>query len=177
MQSGYCLISGASSQAASYVRRMLVRLAAAGGSTRNSCSWYARSGLDARPGSIQWLACGHFVDLQLLIYEAARRCGGGYYNVVKNNISICRAETCYQVVSVLRKTRTDGGTVIISDLLRHFYGENVKPEEAQELFYESLHALRELSRGGGVAVSAADTPEVHALFTELRRNAGRFIQL
>jgi len=83
--------------------RMLVRLAVAGGSTRNSCSWYARSGLDCRPGSIQWLACGHFVDLQLLIYEAARRCGGGYYAVVKNNISICRAETCYQVVSVLRR--------------------------------------------------------------------------
>lgn len=157
MQSGYCLISGASSQAASYVRRMLVRLAA-----------HQR---------IQWLACGHFVDLQLLIYEAARRCGGDYYSVVKDAISICRAETCYQVVSVLRKTSREGGVVIISDLLRHFYGENTPPEEAQELFWESLHALKELSRSGGVVVSACETAENRLLFDGLRRGAGRIISL
>ncbi len=157
MQNGYSLISGASSQAAPYVRRMLVRLAAT--------------------GRVQWLACGHFVDLQRLIYEAARRCGGDYHRILKDNLVICRAETCYQVVSVLRKTDPGGRPVIISDLLRHFHGENTPPEEAQELFYDSLHDLQRLGKRGGVAVSAADTPESHALFSELRRNAGRFIQL
>jgi hypothetical protein len=124
---------------------------------------------------VQWLACGNFIDLQLLIYEVAARAGGDYYHVVKNNIRICRAETCYQVAGALRRTRADGGAVIVSDLLRHFAGENVKAQEAQEQFWEALHALKELSRGGGVAVSASDKPEVQALFSELRRSAGRFI--
>jgi hypothetical protein len=154
--SGFCLITGSPADTTMHMRRLLVRLA-------------VRS-------PIQWLTCGNYYDLQRLIYDVALRAGKNYYNVLENNIGICRAETCYQVVALLCKTKAAETPILISDLLMHFYDENVRADEAKELFIDGMQALKKLSRKGLVIVSAFDNSKRSQFFAELRQNAGRVIQ-
>jgi hypothetical protein len=151
------LITGSPSLTTSYMRRCLVRLAI--------------------HAPIRWLICGNYLDLQLLIYDVARRAGGDYYRVLQHNIAISRAETCYQVVALLRKTQAAGAPTFVTDLLLHFYDDKVREDEASELFIQGILALKELSQAGPVIVSASPGTERTQLYASLFRSADRVTRL
>jgi hypothetical protein len=153
MPSAYRLISGSPAVTTLYLRRYLVRLAV--------CA------------PIRWLVCGNYLDLQQLIYAVARRAGVNYYHVLENNIAMSRAETCYQVVALLRKTKAASTPTFVSDLLLHFYDDKVRDDEAAELFIQGVLALKQLSQAGPVIVSASAGTDRTQLYTMLHQNAGR----
>jgi methionine salvage enolase-phosphatase E1 len=156
MSSGFRLITGSPAVTTMHMRRLLVRLAVR--------------------GPIRWLVCGNYLDLQRLIYEVVQRAKESYYYVLENNIAIARAETCYQVVALLRKTEAAETPTFVSDLLLHFYDEGVHDDEAAELFIEGVQALKQLSQGGPVIVSASGSTERSQLYTMLLQNADRITQ-
>ncbi len=157
MSNGYRLISGPQPVTTAYIQRLLVRLAVR--------------------GPLRWLLCGNHLDLQGLIYEVAQRANGDYYHVLENNVALVRAETCYQVVGLLRRTAAAKIPTLITDLLANFYDDGVRDDEAAELFGESLHALRKLSQGGPVVVSASCRNERPGLYAALRQSAKHVILL
>lgn len=156
MSSGFRLITGSPAVTTMHMRRLLVRLA-------------VRS-------RVRWLVCGNYLDLQQLIYEVAQRAKGSYYDVLENNIAIARAETCYQVVALLRKTEAAETPTFVSDLLLHFYDKGVRDDEAAELFIEGVQALKQLSRGSPVIVSASGSTQRQQLYATLLQNADRITQ-
>jgi hypothetical protein len=153
MSSGFRLLIGSSAVTTMHLHRLLVRLAVC--------------------GRIRWLICGNYLDLQRLIYAVALRAGDSYYDILENNIVISRAETCYQVVALLRKTEPARTPTFVSDLLVHFYDEKVHDDEATELFGESIQALKQLSQAGPVIVSASGSTGRSQLYAALLQNAGR----
>ncbi len=126
---------------------------------------------------IRWLICGNYLDLQLLIYDVARRAGGDYYRVLKDNIAISHAETCYQVVALLRKTRPSPTPTFVTDLLLHFYDDKVRDDEVSELFIQGILALRDLGQAGPVLVSASPGSQRTQLYAMLFHNADRVTRL
>jgi hypothetical protein len=126
---------------------------------------------------IRWLICGNYLDLQALIYDVARRAGGDYYRVLEHNIAISRAETCYQVVALLRKTKPSASPTFVTDLLLHFYDTKVRDDEASDLFIQGILALKGLSQAGPVIVSASPAAERTQLYAMLFHNAGRITRL
>lgn len=126
---------------------------------------------------VRWLICGNYLDLQLLIYDVARSAGGDYYRVLKDNIAISRAETCYQVVALLRKTQPSPTPTFVTDLLLHFYDDKVRDDEVSELFIQGILALKELGQGGPVIVSASPGSERTQLYAMLFHNADRVTRL
>jgi hypothetical protein len=157
MSSRLRLIAGPASLTTSYMRRCLVRLAV--------------------HAPIRWLICGNYLDLQLLIYDVARRAGGNYFRVLDDNIAISRAETCYQVVALLRKTKACAAPTFVSDLLLHFYDDKVREDEASELFIQGILALKGLSQAGPVIVTASPAAERTQLYAMLFQNADRITRL
>ena len=151
------LIAGPPALTTAHMRRCLVRLAV--------CA------------PIRWLICGNYLDLQLLIYDVARSAGGNYFHVLQKNIAISRAETCYQVVALLRKTQAAATPTFVTDLLLHFYDDKVREAEASELFIQGILALRELTRAGPVIVSASPGNERTQLYATLFHNADRVTRL
>ncbi len=156
MSNGFRLITGSPAVTTMHLHRLLVRLA-------------VRS-------RVRWLICGNYLDLQRLIYAVALRAGGSYYDILENNIVISRAETCYQVVALLRKTEAAKTPTFVSDLLVQFYDEKVHDDEATELFSEGIQALKQLSQTGPVIVSASGSTERPQFYTTLLQNAGRITQ-
>jgi hypothetical protein len=157
MSNTYRLVTGPPELTSAYMRRCLVRLAV--------------------HAPIRWLLCGNYLDLQSLIYAVAQRAGKHYYRVLQENIAISRAETCYQVVALLQKTRPGREPIFITDLLLQFYTNQVRDDEASSLFLQGLLALKELGRAAPVIVSASPGAERTQLFTALFQNAGRVTRL
>ena len=151
------LITGSPALTTAYMRRCLVRLAVR--------------------APIRWLICGNYLDLQLLIYNVARSAGGNYYRVLQDNIAISRAETCYQVVALLRKTQPAAAPTFVTDLLLHFYDDKVRDDEVSELFIQGILALKELCQAGPVIVSASPGTERTQLYAMLFHNADRVTRL
>lgn len=157
MPGRFRLISGPPALTTDYMRRYLVRLAV--------------------HAPIRWLICGNYLDLQLLIYDVARSAGGNYYRVLEDNIAISRAETCYQVVALLRKTRAAATPTFVTDLLMHFYDDKVRDDEASELFIQGILALKGLGQVGPIIVSASPGAERTQLYAMLFHNADRITRL
>jgi hypothetical protein len=157
MSGAYRLISGSPAATTSYLRRCLVKLAVR--------------------APVRWLLCGNYLDLQQLNYAVARQAGANYHQVLKNNIAMSRAETCYQVVALLRKTQAAKTPTFVSDLLLHFYDDKVRDDEAAELFIQGVLALERLSQAGPVIISASPGTERTQLYAMLHRNAGRVTRL
>ncbi len=157
MQSNFRLISGPPALTTAYMRRYLVRLAVR--------------------APIRWLICGNYLDLQLLIYAVARSAGGNYYHVLEDHIAISRAETCYQVTALLRKTQPAATPTFVTDLLLHFYDDKVRDDEASELFLQGILALKELGQAGPLIVSASPGSERTQLYAMLFHNADRVTRL
>jgi hypothetical protein len=74
------------------------------------------------------------------------------------NIMVARAFTCYQVVTLLSETWTDGLPVLALELLATFYDENVRISERRRLLEHSLAHLQRLSRSTSVAITANIPP-------------------
>jgi len=157
MASGYRLITGPPNVVTQYMRRLLVILAVR--------------------GSERWLMCGNYVDLQQLIYGVVQRAGSDYEDVLKKNIAISRAETCYQVAALMRKTEPAGAPTIVTDMLLRFYDEQVREDEAFELLNESILALKHLCQAGPVIVTASGSGQRPQLYATLIQNAGRITRL
>jgi hypothetical protein len=157
MSSGYRLLVGSPAVTTMHLHRLLVRLAVG--------------------GRVRWLMCGNYVDLQRLIYDVAQRAGSRYYDALKSNIVISRAETCYQVASLLRKTEPSKTPTFVSDLLLHFYDEKVREGEATELLAESIQALKRLCQKGPVIVSASGNGQRAQLYATLIQSADRIVRL
>jgi hypothetical protein len=157
MPGRFRLITGPPALTTAYMRRYLVRLAV--------------------HAPIRWLICGNYLDLQLLIYDVARSAGGNYYRVLEDNIAISRAETCYQVVALLRKTRAARTPTFVTDLLLHFYDDKVRDDEVSELFIQGILALKGLAQAGPIIVSVSPGTERTQLYAMLFHNADRITRL
>lgn len=157
MPRGYRLVTGPTTVTTVHMRRLLVRLAV--------------------HGRIRWLACGNYIDLQSLIYAVTLQAGARYYDVLTENIQIARAETCPQIVALLRKAGASSTPTFVSDLLVHFYDDKVRDEEAEELFGESVRVLRQLGRNGAVIISAAPGTRRTQFLAALYQDAGRITRV
>jgi hypothetical protein len=151
MSNGFRLITGSRPLTTVYMQQLLVRLAVR--------------------GPVRWLMCGKYVDLQSIFYGVVQQAKEDYQAVLKKNIIVARAETCYGVVALLRKTEAAQTPTIITDMLLSFYDDGVREDEAIELLNEGLGALKQLSRGGPVIVSASSHNERAQLFASLSQEA------
>jgi len=106
-------------------------------------------------------------------YVLARAAGGR--PEVLGRISLSRAFTCYQMVTLLEETPAGPAPVLLLDLLATFYDEAVSAFERRRLLEGCLAALRRLSRAAGVAVSVCPpkiaSPENGALLAALHAAA------
>ena len=72
---------------------------------------------------------------------------------------MARAFTCYQVLSLLRKTPDTRHPKIVMDLLSTFRDESVSLEESQRLLEVVVGELYRLRRNAAVAVSISRPPQ------------------
>lgn len=87
-------------------------------------------------------------------------------NETLNRITVARAFTCYQVVTLLAETATSAGSVqavsphptLILDLLATFYDESVDVREAHRLLRDVVAQLHRLRRLAPVIVSLRPAP-------------------
>jgi hypothetical protein len=77
-----------------------------------------------------------------------------YEYILDAHIRLSRAETCYQMVELLKQTPADPIPSLILDLLAPFHDESVPEREINQLLFEAILELRRLSRGAMIAVSA-----------------------
>jgi hypothetical protein len=102
-------------------------------------------------GSVRVLDCGNRFD----VYEVARLVRRQTPQVTETleRISVARAFTCYQVVSLLEDTAAAPEPTVVIDLLATFYDENVAVGEIQRLLYLVLGRLQKLSLAAPVLIS------------------------
>ena len=79
-------------------------------------------------------------------------------NEMLNRITVARAFTCYQVVSLLQQTAVSPHPTLILDLLSTFYDESVDLREAHRLLREAVSQLHRLRRLAPVIISLRPTP-------------------
>jgi len=71
-----------------------------------------------------------------------------------SHITLSRAFTCYQVVTLLEETPARSVPTLVLDILSTFLDENVALEESMRLLKVSIDQLTRLSRSAPVVVSA-----------------------
>lgn len=101
--------------------------------------------------------------LPLLLEEQ----GGRIYEIL-NQLTLTRAETCYQMVDALHKTVPTPTPIFITDLLTPFYDEGISDQEAARLVAKCAGYLRDFGRRAPVVVSAAQEPPRPELFHLLK---------
>ena len=79
-------------------------------------------------------------------------------NETLNRITVARAFTCYQVVSLLQQTAVSHHPTLILDLLATFYDESVDLREAHRLLREVVNQVHRLRCLAPVIVSLRPTP-------------------
>ena len=79
-------------------------------------------------------------------------------NETLNRITVARAFTCYQVVTLLQQTAVSPHPTLILDLLATFYDESVDLREAHRLLREVVNQVQRLRRLAPVIVSLSPTP-------------------
>jgi hypothetical protein len=70
------------------------------------------------------------------------------------NISLSRAFTCYQVLTLLEETPAAAAPTLVLDLLSTFLDENVRLPESRRLLQLSIVQLKRLSQSAPVIMSA-----------------------
>jgi hypothetical protein len=73
---------------------------------------------------------------------------------ILNRITVSRAFTCYQVLSLLESTPSTPSPFVILDLLRTFYDESVQAGERKRLLRACITHLERLEQASGGVVSA-----------------------
>ncbi len=90
-------------------------------------------------------------------------------------ITVARAFTCYQVLSLLESTPASDGPFVILDLLRTFYDESVQAGERKRLLRVCITQMHRLEQAGGGLVSvyppAIPSPAAVALLGMLEQAA------
>lgn len=98
-------------------------------------------------------------------YHVARIAHG--HSEILGRISISRAFTCYQMLSLLDATSASGETILLLDFLATFYDENVPFVDRSRLLKIALLHIQRLSRNNGLLVvvhpSAVPSPQVTQL--------------
>lgn len=94
-----------------------------------------------------------------------------YEHIMRQNIFLSRAETCYQMLELLIQTRADQKPTIILDLLASFYDEGVSDREINQLMVESIMQIRRLSQKAPVMISARPDKKRPSLFNVLKNLA------
>lgn len=84
-------------------------------------------------------------------YKVARAARG--QPDILNNITVARAFTCYQVLSLLESTPSIPNPFVVLDMLSTFYDESVKAGERKRLLYSCIVHLKRLVRNAGGVVS------------------------
>jgi len=107
----------------------------------------------ALEGPIKLLIGGNRYDHYGINYmlAAATSC---YEYILDHHIRLSRAETCYQMVELLKQTPADQSPGLVLDLLATFHDESIPEREINQLLFEAILELRRLSRGAMVTVSA-----------------------
>jgi hypothetical protein len=77
-----------------------------------------------------------------------------YEYILDAHIRLSRAETCYQMVELLKQTPADQTPSLVLDLLAPFHDESVPEREMDQLLFEAILELRRLSRVAMITVSA-----------------------
>jgi hypothetical protein len=105
----------------------------------------------ALQSSVRVLDCGNRFD----VYQIARlvRRQTPRLTETLNRISIARAFTCYQVVTLLEQTAVTPEPKIIIDLLATFYDENVSIVEGQRLLNIIIGRLKVMGRLAPILIS------------------------
>jgi hypothetical protein len=100
-------------------------------------------------------------------------------DAVLRRISIARAFTCYQVVSLLAEQRTGESPILALDLLDTFADENVSLVERSRLMKQSIHYLEHLAGQAPVLVTATPVtaPPASEYLERLSTVAGQTWQL
>jgi len=107
----------------------------------------------ALTGPVKVLIGGNRYDHYGINYAlaAAASC---YEYILDSHIRLSRAETCYQMVELLRQTPADQTPCLVLDLLAPFHDESVPEREMDQLLFETILELRRLSQTAMVTVSA-----------------------
>jgi len=84
-------------------------------------------------------------------YGVARAAGGR--SEVLKRITVARAFTCHQVVSLLESTLASREPFVVLDLLHTFYDESVRPGERKWLLKACIAQLERLQKAAGGVVS------------------------
>ena len=107
----------------------------------------------ALDGPVKLLIGGNRYDHYGINYAlaAATSC---YEYILGAHIRLSRAETCYQMVELLKQTPADQTPSLVLDLLAPFHDEGVPEREINQLLFEAILELRRLSQGAMVTVSA-----------------------
>ncbi|MGD8457579.1 MAG: hypothetical protein PVF83_14445 [Anaerolineales bacterium] len=114
-----------------------------------------------------------FYDIAYALAAETRR----YEDILRNNITLSRAETCYQVVELLLETPTSATLTLVSDLLASFYDEGVPEGEIDQLLFESVLQLSRLSSQAPVVVSAYGKENRPRLLKALENKADEVFRL
>jgi len=75
-----------------------------------------------------------------------------------NRITVARAFTCYQVVTLFENTPVSPAPQLALDLLPTFYDENVTPQESMRLLRKVLFHIKRLARHAPVVVGVRPPP-------------------
>lgn len=100
---------------------------------------------------------------------------------VLDRITVSRAFTCYQVLSLLESTPALHLPFVVLDMLNTFYDESVRLRERRHILTACLAHLERLSQAAAGVVSAhpskVPTLETVALFDHLQASAGEVYTL
>lgn len=107
--------------------------------------------------SVRVLDCGNRFD----VYQIARLVRRQTPHVMEalDQISVARAFTCYQVVTLLAQTTVTREPKIVIDLLATFYDESVSVVEGRRLLNIVLGRLEEMRRLAPILVSVQPPPQ------------------
>ncbi len=162
--------------------------------------------LDMAAGSALTLIIAPHAGMPLMVETAARLAlngsvrvldGGNRFNVYPvaqaarrltsrleetlSHISLSRAFTCYQMLTLLEETSAQTVPTLVLDLLSTFLDENVTLEESRRLLQSGIVHLERLSRAAPVVVSVkpllALSAERKPLIDLLKQAASNTIQL
>jgi hypothetical protein len=94
-----------------------------------------------------------FEHLPLLLHERADE----IYEIA-DRILVSRAETCHQMLDVLRALGSSLSPLVITDMLDSFYEEDLSDREVETILSQCLGLIYKLSENIPVLISASNNP-------------------
>ena len=146
------------------------------GATRSLLELVARA---AQGAPLRVLDGGNCFNAYIIARELARHTSD--VEAALRCIQVARAFTCYQVLTLLEETPSDGRPTLVLHILDTFYDESVALVERERLLAQSVLELRRLCRSASVGVSVrwpkVELPEIGALLEILGQAADKTYRL